>query len=484
MKLKELLKGVEILSASSDADMEMDIKGIAYDSRKVEPGWLFVAIKGYETDGHLYIGQAMERGAAAVICERMADAPCIVVAASRPALAIVSVNWFGRPAEKLSFIGVTGTNGKTTVTYLIKHILETALGAKVGLIGTNRNMIGGDTVETEHTTPESFELQELFARMAREGCRYVVMEVSSHALYLHRVDCINFKIGIFTNLTQDHLDFHKSMEEYLKAKARLFDRCELGIINLDDPSAEYLIENAKCEVYTYSARKNEADLVAKNINYKADRVEFESLTLDGISRTELRIPGSFSVYNALAAEAAGIKAGIELSAVTEAIKSAGGVKGRAEVVPTGGDFTILIDYAHTPDALKNILSTIKDVADGRLVVLFGCGGDRDPLKRPMMGEIAVKLADKVIVTSDNPRTEEPESIIADILEGMRDTDTPFEVITDREKAIHHAIDTHMPGDIVVLAGKGHETYQIVGKEKRHMDEREIVAEYLAAKGLR
>ncbi|MGI5971608.1 MAG: UDP-N-acetylmuramoyl-L-alanyl-D-glutamate--2,6-diaminopimelate ligase [Oscillospiraceae bacterium] len=481
MKLSDLLRGIDVLRTT--VDLNTDINAVVYDSRKALPGCLFVAMAGFETDGHEYISSALEKGAAAVICQHApAGAPCVTVSDPRAALARIGANFFRNPAEEMTIIGVTGTNGKTTTTYILKTLLEKAFGAKVGLIGTNQNMIGDKALPAERTTPESFELQALLREMADAGCTHVVMEVSSHALSLHRVDGISFRTGIFTNLTQDHLDFHRTMEDYLAAKAKLFGMCEAGIFNIDDEYAGELMKNAACRIFTYSAIRNEADLVAKNINLKPDRVEFEALTIDAISRAELHIPGRFSVYNALAAIAAMLELGAPLTTITSAIKSAKGVKGRMEVVPTGGrDFTIIIDYAHTPDALENVIRTVKDFSKGRTVVLFGCGGDRDPIKRPLMGQVAARLADYVIVTSDNPRTEKPEKIIEEIVGGMEGIKTPYTVITDRIEAIHYAIDSHESNDIIILAGKGHETYQIVGKTKRHMDEREIVAEWLARK---
>ena len=472
------MRDVEIIS--SCADMDMELSSVAIDSRKAGPGSLFVAMTGFETDGHLYINSARENGACAVVCEKKPDTdiPYVQVSSSREALAKIGANFYRHPEREMTFIGVTGTNGKTTTTYLLKTLLEQTKNAKVGLIGTNQNMIGDEVVPTERTTPESFELYELFRRMADAGCTHVVMEVSSHALCLHRVDGITFAVGIFTNLTEDHLDFHKTMEEYRKAKERLFLQSETAVINLDDPSADIMIENAPCRVYTYSVDRIEGDLMAKNVTLKQDKVEFQALTRENLERMELHIPGKFSVYNALGVLAAGLQLGIPLNEAGAALKNASGVKGRVEVVPTDGDYTILIDYAHTPDALENVLRTVRGFAKGRVVALFGCGGDRDPIKRPIMGKIAVDMADKVIITSDNPRTEEPEAIIADILKGLGKTKTPYDVITDRREAICHAIDTHRSGDVIVLAGKGHETYQIVGKTKYHMDEREIVAEHL------
>lgn len=482
MKLNELLIGIEVLD--STADMNLEIADISYDSRKTKPRDLFVAVTGFETDGHMFIADAVKKGAAAVLCEQKPDTDIayILVKSSRKALALISRNYFGDPAKGLCMIGVTGTNGKTTVTYLMKTVLERALGAKVGLIGTNQNLIGDQAMETERTTPEAYDLQKLLYQMAGAGCTHVVMEVSSHALALSRVEGIHFQIGIFTNLTQDHLDFHKTMEDYLKAKALLFSMCDIGIINLDDKAAPELVQLAKCKVVTYSLEKNEADLVAKNIQLKAEKVEYEALSLMNIQRMELNIPGSFSVYNSMAVVAAAMSLGIGLEDISAALKTASGVKGRAEVVPLDTDYTMLIDYAHTPDGLENILKAVRGFAKGRVVTLFGCGGDRDPVKRPIMGEIAAQLSDFLIVTSDNPRTEEPMAIIEDIMPGVRKHKTPHVVIEDRRAAIAYAMDNAQSGDVIVLAGKGHETYQILGKTKVHLDEREIIAEHMRSKG--
>ena len=376
-------------------------------------------------------------------------------------------------------IGITGTNGKTTVTYLLKSILEQVTGAKIGLIGTIQNMIGDQVLETERTTPESFELQGLFRQMADAGCRFAVMEVSSHALCLNRVDCVDFCLGVFTNLTEDHLDFHKTMEAYGQAKAQLFARCPVSVLNMDDPAWTVMKASACGKVLTYSMEDDRADLVAKNVRLKSDRVEMEAVIGNEIRRLELGIPGAFSVYNALAAVLAALGLGLSLKDVAAALKNAKGVKGRVEVVPTPGQpYTMLIDYAHTPDGLENVLRTVRGFAKGRTVVLFGCGGDRDPIKRPIMGKIAADLADFVVVTSDNPRTEEPGAIIQQILAGMEGTKTPYTVIENRREAIAWVMDHAMPDDVIVLAGKGHETYQILGHEKTHLDEREEVAAHL------
>ena len=477
MKLKELLAPLDVRELH--ADPELDITGISYDSRTTQPGELFVAVTGFAADGHKFIPKAVERGAAAILCERApeADVPYVVAGSTRRALALVSAAWFGHPADHMTMIGVTGTNGKTTSTYLLKHILEQTLGAKVGLVGTIQNMIGDKVLDTERTTPESIELQKLFAEMRDAGCTHVVMEVSSHALALSRVDGVHFRVGVFTNLTEDHLDFHKTMLDYCDAKAKLFQRCDVGVMNLDDLYCDRIRRQASCRILTYSTKDNAADLVAKNIRLKSDRVETDVVTGNEISRAELRIPGAFSVYNALAVIGTGLA--LSLSEVTAALRQAHGVKGRMEVVPTPGkDYTVLIDYSHTPDSLENALKTARGFCKGRVIAVFGCGGDRDPFKRPVMGEIGGRLADLCVVTSDNPRTEDPNAIIAQIAEGMKDAKNKPVVIENRVEAIGWALDHARENDIILLCGKGHETYQEVGHEKRHMDEREIVAEHL------
>ena len=366
---------------------------------------------------------------------------------------------------------MTGTNGKTTVTYLIKQILE-AEGNKVGLIGTNQNLIGSEVLETERTTPESRELAGLFRKMADAGCNYVVMEVSSHSLALHRVDGCEFYMGVFTNLTQDHLDFHLNMENYLFEKMKLFDMCRYGIINEDDSYAERIISSADCDCLTYGIEKG--TIRASGIRISEKGIEFDCLG----SRMSLGIPGRFSVYNALAAVSAAHKSGIKTDSIKKALGEAKGVKGRFELVPTGGKYTVIIDYAHTPDGLKNILESARTFTKGRLVVLFGCGGDRDKTKRPRMGKIAGELADYCIITSDNPRTEEPAAIIRDILSGMNDATAEYIVVENRRDAIEFALTHATEDDVIILAGKGHETYQILADKTIHFDEREIVEDIL------
>ena len=482
MKLKELLEGIEVLDAT--ADMEMEIPHVSYDYRATQPGDLFVAMTGFAADGHAFIGKAMAAGASAVLCQKQPEDPAVPyvrVADSRRALAEVGANFFGHPADSMTMVGVTGTNGKTTTTYLLKSILEQAAGAKVGLIGTNQNMIGEEIIPTERTTPESFELQRLFAQMRDAGCTHVVMEVSSHALALDRVYGVHYAVGIFTNLTQDHLDFHKTMEAYCDAKAILFRNCDAGVCNADDPWTERLLKDATCRKFSY-AEQAAADLRAENVCLEADHVAFDAVTKEKSVPIRVNIPGGFMVYNTLDVLGAALMLGIPLEKSADVLARVPHVKGRVEVVPTPGkDYTVLIDYAHSPDGLENVLTSVKGFAKGRTIALFGCGGDRDKTKRPKMGKIAAEIADFVVVTTDNPRTEKPGDIIADILPGMQDSDTPHVVVEDRIEAIHWAMDHAEPGDVIVLCGKGHETYQEVNHVKHHMDEREIVADYLNAK---
>ena len=469
MKLKQLVP---------TATQDLDITSIAWDTRHMEPGALFFAIPGFQTDGARFIDQAFTQGAAAVVCAREVNDPrCIPVDDPRQALAQAGAAWFDHPGDKMELIAVTGTNGKTTTTYLLKEMLERVAGAKVGLVGTNQNMIGDEVLPAHRTTPESFELQELLWQMHKPGCTHVVMEVSSHALCLQRVFGLTFRAGLFTNLTEDHLDFHKTMEAYRDAKALLFHQCKVGVVNLDDEAGRYYLSQGACPMFTYSENKTQADLTAKNLRLLPQRVEFEALSRDALCRVILPIPGGFSVYNALGALACCLAMGMPLEPCAQALEHVHGVKGRVEVVPTGTDYTVLIDYAHTPDALENVLLTVRDFTPGRVICVFGCGGDRDPMKRPIMGEIAQRLADVPLVTSDNPRTEDPRAIIDDVLAGFQPDGTAAVVEPDRAKAIHLALSMAQAGDTVLLAGKGHETYQEVNGVQNHMDEREIVAAY-------
>lgn len=478
MELQKLLEGVRVLEAN--ASMKLEICGITDSSREVSEGSLFIAVPGYATDGHRYIPNAVAQGAAVVICEREMpeNAPWVRVENARTAMAQIGANWHGRPAEKMQIIGVTGTNGKTSVTYLLKAVLEKGLNAKVGLIGTIHNMIGEEIVAGERTTPGAMELQGVLARMHRAGCTHVVMEVSSHALVQERVGQIPFRIGAFTNLTKDHLDFHGTMEEYGRAKALLFTQCKDGVFDIDDAWAATMMKDATCSVYTVG-HTEKADLHAENVVLASDHIEMD--VCENAQRETLRvgIPGRFTVSNCLVVLGIARKLGMDLKTAVAALSKAKGVKGRIEVVPTPDcDYTVLIDYAHTPDGLENVLKSVRDFARGRIVTVFGCGGDRDRTKRPEMGKIAADYSDYVIVTSDNPRTEEPMCIIEDILEGMKDTKTPYIVVENRREAIRTALRNAQKNDMIILAGKGHETYQIIGTEKTHLDEREEVASAL------
>ncbi|MDY6314081.1 MAG: UDP-N-acetylmuramoyl-L-alanyl-D-glutamate--2,6-diaminopimelate ligase [Clostridia bacterium] len=474
MRLKQLLKDYNVKNEFDDAE----ISGIAYDSRKVKPGDVFVCISGFETDGHKYAAKAVEKGAAAVIAEHAIDVavPTAVVEDTRHTLSYIADVFYGHPSGKFRLVGVTGTNGKTTTTFLVKSILEKA-GHKVGLIGTNKNMIGEKELPSERTTPESLELTELFAEMAKEGADFVVMEVSSHSLSLSRVEFCEFDVGAFTNLTQDHLDFHKTMENYLAAKKKLFDMCKTGVINADDESGRKILADCSCVSVSYGI-DSAADIVASNIDYGAHGVDFDCDALGVAMRIHINTPGRFSVYNALAAVGICTALGISAENISAGLKSVPGVCGRAEIVPTGRDYTVMIDYAHTPDGIENILKSIRGFAKGRIVILFGCGGDRDRTKRPKMGRIAGELADFCVVTSDNPRTEEPGEIIKEIIPGVEETGCPYTVIENRKEAIRYALDNAETGDVILLAGKGHETYQILKSGKIHFDEREIVHEIL------
>ena len=472
MLLKELLGTIEY-----EGNGDIEITSVESSSLTVKDGSAFVCIKGYETDGHKYAKNAEEKGASVIIAEDDVDVSCPVVKVkdTRRTLAVLCSNFHGNPSREFKLVGITGTNGKTTTTYLIKQILEEA-GEKVGLIGTNQIVIGEEIYPAARTTPDSFELQAIFRKMADSKVDTVVMEVSSHALYLDRVYGCDFDVGVFTNLTQDHLDFHKTMENYRDAKAILFDICKKGVINTDDEAGIYMAKKAKCPVLTFGI-DNDADLKAENVLLEQRGVSFD---IKG-ERYSLSIPGKFSVYNALSAVGAVKALGIEDKIVIKALKKAKGVRGRAEVVPVSEDFTVLVDYAHTPDGIENILKTAKGFAKGRVVILFGCGGDRDNTKRPIMGKMASSLADFCIVTSDNPRTEKPMDIINEILPGVTGEHI---VIENRRDAIEYAIKNAKKDDVIILAGKGHEDYQIIGKEKIHFDEVEILMQLKGELGCR
>lgn len=474
MKLSEVLKGIKINNSYNDTE----VSEVTSDSRQVEKGSLFVCIKGASFDGHNVAGEMLEKGACAVVTERDLGLPNqVIVDDTRAVYSPICANFFGNPAQKLKLIGLTGTNGKTTTTFLIKQILEN-VGKKVGLIGTVQNMVGAEVYPAHYTTPDPHELQALFRKMVDASCEYCVMEVSSQALAQGRVAGIHFHIGAFTNLTQDHLDYHKTWENYFEAKKLLFKACDIAVTNVDDKYGLKIVEGENCKVVTYAVDEINSDYTAKNVRFSANGVKYE-LVGDRIGRVTCNIPGRFSVYNSLCAATVALADGVEFEKVLEAISKCNGVKGRIEVVPTPNQsYTVIIDYAHSPDGLQNIISSLKEIATGRVVTLFGCGGDRDKTKRPKMGKIAADLSDFCVVTSDNPRSEVPGEIIKDILEGMKDSSTPYKVVENRKEAIAWAMKNAQENDIILLAGKGHETYQILPTGTIHFDEREAVADVL------
>ena len=474
MKLSQILKNVRVKNEYTDRE----VTDVTSDSRQVKEGFLFVCIKGASFDGHSVAQQMLDIGAVAVVCEYdLGVENQIIVDDTRKAYSPICASFFGNPADSLKLIGLTGTNGKTTTTFLIKQILEN-VGKKVGLIGTVQNMVGDEVYPAHYTTPDPHELQSLFRKMVDAGCEYCIMEVSSQALAQGRVEGIHFYIGAFTNLTQDHLDYHKTWENYFESKKLLFKACDCAVTNLDDEYGLKIVDGCGCRVVTYGVDNMKADFVARNVGFSANGVRYD-LVGEKMGRVSCPIPGRFSVYNSLCATSVALTLGVDFTDVLEAISKSKGVKGRIEVVPTPNqDYTVIIDYAHSPDGLENIISSLKEIANGRVVTVFGCGGDRDRTKRPKMGKIAAELSDFCVVTSDNPRSENPSAIIEDILEGMKDTATPYEVVENRKEAIAWAMKNAQPNDIILLAGKGHETYQILPTGTIHFDEREAVAEVL------
>ena len=474
MKLSQILKNVKVKNEYTDRE----VTDVTSDSRQVKEGFLFVCIKGASFDGHSVAQQMLDIGAVAVVCEYdLGVENQIIVDDTRKAYSPICASFFGNPADSLKLIGLTGTNGKTTTTFLIKQILEN-VGKKVGLIGTVQNMVGDEVYPAHYTTPDPHELQSLFRKMVDAGCEYCIMEVSSQALAQGRVEGIHFHIGAFTNLTLDHLDYHKTWENYFESKKLLFKACDCAVTNLDDEYGLKIVDGCGCRVVTYGVDNMKADFVARNVGFSANGVRYD-LVGEKMGRVSCPIPGRFSVYNSLCATSVALTLGVDFTDVLEAISKSKGVKGRIEVVPTPNqNYTVIIDYAHSPDGLENIISSLKEIANGRVVTVFGCGGDRDRTKRPKMGKIAAELSDFCVVTSDNPRSENPSAIIEDILEGMKDTATPYEVVENRKEAIAWAMKNAQPNDIILLAGKGHETYQILPTGTIHFDEREAVAEVL------
>ena len=485
MKLAKILERVEYECIRGTTDME--IAQVVNDSRKAGPGSLFLCIRGAVVDGHTFVDAVVKQGARALVVEEEVDVPedvtVIKVADSRYAMALISAAWYGYPAEQLKVIGITGTKGKTTTTYMVKSILENA-GYKVGLIGTIESIIGDEIIPSANTTPESLTVQEYFRRMLDAGCDCAVMEVSSQGLKLHRTAGFTFEIGIFTNIESDHIgpNEHASFEEYLECKSRLLKQCRIGIVNADDPHLEQIISGHTCTLETFGFSPR-ADLRARDARmvsrpgYLGVAYQVEGLMDFPV---EIDIPGRFSIYNSLTAIAVCRHFQVTQEDIVKALKKAR-VKGRTEMVKVSDEFTLMIDYAHNAMSLESLLETLKEYHPHRLVCLFGCGGNRSRLRRFEMGEVSGRLADLTIITSDNPRFEKPEDIIADIREGMKKTDGKYVEIPDRKEAIAYAIHHGEPGDIIVLAGKGHENYQEIQGKKYPMDERDLIRDILEGK---
>jgi UDP-N-acetylmuramoyl-L-alanyl-D-glutamate--2,6-diaminopimelate ligase len=470
-------------------DPSLDVAEVTHDSRRAGPGALFVAIRGFVTDGNAFVLAARKKGATAVASEAPAQPgiPWIQVKDAREALALFSAAVLGDPAEKLDLVGVTGTNGKTTTTYLIDAALR-AGGAKAGLVGTVQYRVGDRLLDAARTTPESSDLQALFRQMVDAGCRHAVLEVSSHSLVLKRVLGCRFKVAVFTNLTRDHLDFHGDMDAYFAAKRLLFDTLvrEDGraILNADDDRTAELAQASRAPVWTYSLGKP-ADLVAEDIVLSLEGSRFRARTPMGVFEVRSPLLGRFNVDNLLAALGAALALGIAPAVALRGLTSMPGVPGRVERVNAGQDFAVIVDYAHTDDALKNLLETVRELQPRRLVTVFGCGGDRDKTKRPLMGAVAARLSDVVIVTSDNPRSEPPESIIEDIQRGMTGSrGAEVHVITDRRDAIAKALELGRAGVAVVIAGKGHETYQVLRDRTIPFDDRQVARDILGRLSVR
>lgn len=493
MNIKQLLEGY--VHRVIHEDINQTIKGIQYDSRLIQQGDLFVAIKGYQVDGHDYIEKAIALGAVAIVCsdlgkiahvmEKHPAVQWVFVEDTRNALAYVSHVFYEQASNKLALVGITGTNGKTSISLLLSNMFE-ALNRKTGVIGTIGNKVGDKFYQTSVTTPESLNLNNLFFEMHKDSADVCLMEVSSHALALDRVAFLNYNIGIFTNLTQDHLDFHKDFEDYYRAKRRLFLMTDTyNLINVDDSFGQRLIKDlkaheAKAETVTYGI-DHEADIIATNVRYSMSGVSYDLRTPKFKLHVKVNMPGKIYVYNTLAAIGTLVLMGATKSDVMRAINGIQAVPGRFERVDNDQGINVIVDYAHAPDALENVLRIAKEFTKGRLIVVFGCGGDRDKSKRPLMGNIALAESDYAIVTSDNPRTEVAEKIIEDIIVDYPN-EGPYAIHVDRKAAIAAAIEFAKENDTVVIAGKGHESYQILGKEKIDFDDRLVALEYLAIKG--
>lgn len=473
MKLSALLQGVKTLNAFEDVEIERVTDKI----KDTKENTLFVCIDGNQFDGHKMAKQAVQNGAVAVLTERdLKIDRQIKVQNTRKTYSKIASNFYENPTKSLKLIGVTGTNGKTSTSFFIKNMLN-GMGLKCGLIGTIENDFGNGKTESTLTTPEPMELQKLFRNMVNNGCEYCVMEVSSQALAQKRVYDLEYEISILTNITVDHLDYHITMENYINSKLELFKNSRNAIVNIDDNNVKTVLSRIECPVVTCSTVDNKADYTAKNVICNESFVQYELVGTNCIGRININLPGEFTVYNSLCASSALLELGFSVDEITKSTEKIKQVKGRAERVPIPKNFTVIIDYAHTPDGLENILKCVKGFAKGKVITVFGCGGDRDKSKRAEMGRIAGALSNIAVVTSDNPRTENPLLIINDILGGMEKTKSKLAIIENRRQAIEFALSKARRGDVVLLAGKGHETYQIIGNEKIHFDEREIIKEY-------
>ncbi|MGL4736833.1 MAG: UDP-N-acetylmuramoyl-L-alanyl-D-glutamate--2,6-diaminopimelate ligase [Cellulosilyticaceae bacterium] len=479
MILRDLLTGIDYELVQGNINQQVD--AMLYDSRMKLVNGIFIAIEGFKVDGHKYIDAAIANGAKVVLVQKDVqinnpEITVIKVSDTRRVMAAIANNFYDTPSQKLDLVGVTGTNGKTSITFLLGQILE-AYGKKIGIIGTIENRIGDMILKSEHTTPESIDLQKLFAKMVDHEVTHTLMEVSSHALELSRVDGSAFKVGIFTNLTQDHLDFHKTMENYARAKAKLFQMCEVGIINTDSPYAQSILDHATCQVKSYGIDQT-ADYMAKDICITALGVTYTLSTPEGTYTVEVPIPGKFTVYNTLAVIIAARTLGIPMGDLLETLKTVKGVPGRIQSFESPKGYSVIVDYAHTPDGLENVLQAIKQFVQREIICVFGCGGDRDNTKRPLMGEVASRYADQVVITSDNPRSEDPLKILDQVEVGVAQHDTPYVKMVDRKSAIEHALSVAQAGDVVLVAGKGHENYQILGDRIIHFDDSEVVTKWI------
>lgn len=481
MKLYDLLSGIPYLTAT--ASLETPITSVCSDSRKITPGAAFVCLKGLKVDGRVWIPSSFEKGAVVAICQEKpeGDEPYVLVEDTRAALPLLLSNFYSHPEQSFRrIIGITGTNGKTTTSFMMKAIFDAA-GCKTGLIGTTKYLVGDEVFPVDQkdallTTPDPELLFRLFAAMRDAGVDTVIMETSSHALALKKLTGVPFDLGVFTNLTQDHIDFHKTMEEYLESKKGLFRVAKKGIFNADDPAFDSITKDILSSVTTYSAKKD-SDFCAKELLSHDDKgIAYRLVTEEGERDIRVSVPGSFTVYNSLAAIATARSEGISWEAIEGALSTMEGVKGRIERVPTNTPYSVFIDFAHTPDALENILKNLREFTKGRLITLFGCGGDRDKTKRPIMGQIACRLSDFVIITSDNCRSENKEDIIADIVVGAKGSGCDFTTVTDRTEAIRYALSIAREGDVILLAGKGHEEYEIDQTGKHFYSEKQIVLE--------